>query len=49
MLVKNTNIGEKVTPNEPGLALSGYLKNVCRQLKPNIVLKVEGKNKKLNY
>jgi hypothetical protein len=30
--------------NEQGLALLGYLKNVCRQLKPNIVLKVEDKN-----
>jgi hypothetical protein len=33
-----------MTANEQGLALLGYLKNVCRQLKPNIVLKVEGKN-----
>ena len=30
--------------NEQGLALLGYLKNVSRQLKPNIVLKVEGNN-----
>ena len=30
--------------NEQGLALLGYLKNVSRQLKPNIVLKVEDMN-----
>ena len=30
--------------NEQGLALLEYLKNVSRQLKPNIDLKVEGKN-----
>ena len=30
---------------EQGLALLGYLKNVCRQLNPNIVLKVEVKTK----
>jgi len=34
--------------NEQGLALLGYLKYVSRQLKPNIFLKVEDKNKKLN-
>jgi len=34
-----------VAANEQGLALLGYLKNVCRQLKPNIVLKVEDNNK----
>jgi len=30
--------------NEQVLLQVGGLKNVCRQLKPNIVLKVEGKN-----
>ena len=30
--------------NEQGLALLGYLKYVSRQLKPNIVLKVEDMN-----
>ena len=35
----------KVAYNVQGLALLGYLKNVSRQLKPNIVLKVEDKNK----
>ena len=30
--------------DEQGLALLGYLKNVCRQLKPNIILKVEVKH-----
>jgi len=30
------------------LALLGYLKNVCPQLKPKIDLKVEDKNKKPN-
>ena len=34
----------KVADNEQGLALLGYLKNVCRQLKPDIVLKVEDMN-----
>jgi len=38
----------KLTHNEQGLALLGYLKNVSRQLKPKIVLKVEDKNKKPN-
>jgi hypothetical protein len=30
--------------NEQGLAVLGYLKNVSPQLKPSIVLKVEGMN-----
>jgi len=30
------------------LALLGYLKNVCPQLKPKIDLKVQDKNKKTN-
>ena len=42
--MSNSKQPKKVTPNEQGLALLGYLKNVSRQLKPNIVLKVEGKN-----
>jgi hypothetical protein len=31
-------------PTDEGLALLGYLKNVSRQLKPNIILKVEDNN-----
>jgi hypothetical protein len=34
----------KVTHNDQGLALLGYLKNVSRQLTPNNVLKVEDSN-----
>ena len=37
-------VSSRVTYNEQGLALLGYLKNVSPQLKPNIVLKVEVKN-----
>jgi len=37
-----------IAANGPGLALLGYLKTICRQLKPNIVLKVEDNNKKPN-
>jgi len=37
-------VSEKFAGNEQGLALLGYLKNVCPQLKPNIVLKVEVMN-----
>jgi hypothetical protein len=33
-----------INANEQGLALLGYLKNIRRQLKPNIVLKVEDNN-----
>jgi hypothetical protein len=33
-----------VTHNELGLALLGYLKNVSRHLKANIILKVEDNN-----
>ncbi len=29
---------KNLAANEQGLALLGYLKNVCRQLKPNIFL-----------
>jgi len=34
----------QINHSQHTLALLGYLKNVCPQLKPNIVLKVEGKN-----
>ena len=33
-----------IAPYGQGLALLGYLKNVCPQLKPNIVLNVEDTN-----
>ena len=34
----------KITANEQGVELLGYLKNVSRQLKPDIILKVEDMN-----
>ena len=40
----DVKIRNQLAYNEQGLALLGYLKNVSRQLKPNIVLKVEDMN-----